>query len=297
MISSDMEELLGMHIVDLLAPRYLEAGAKNFKEVIESGHAYSELMFRHKDGSLRHWSIDAVRLSPTRFLGFVKDITERKRTEEALQEASRKLNLLSSITRHDINNQLMMLAGNLTLLENKQKDHQSDENLMKAEAAADRISAMIHFTKEYEEIGVHAPIWHNVRTLVETSSGDIPLEKIRVVNDVPSGMEVFADPLITKVFHNLVQNALQHGGCTTIRFSLEERDGDHIIICEDDGVGIPADMREKLFTQGFGKDHGLGLFLSREILAITGITIDEEGEPGKGAKFVLTVPSGGFRTT
>jgi signal transduction histidine kinase len=72
-------------------------------------------------------------------------------------------------------------------------------------------------------------------------------------------------------------------------------EGAHFIICEDDGVGIPADMKRELFTRGFGKDHGLGLFLTREILAITDISINEEGEPGKGAKFVITAPMGGLR--
>jgi len=80
----EMDELLMMHIPDLLAPESIQAGAKNFKEVIESGHACSELLFRHKDGSLRHWLVDAVRLSPTRFLGFTKDITKRKLAEATL---------------------------------------------------------------------------------------------------------------------------------------------------------------------------------------------------------------------
>ena len=128
------------------------------------------------------------------------------------------------------------------------------------------------------------------------ASEDCPLEKVKVINDVPTGAEVYADPLIIKVFHNLMQNAMRHGsGATTIRFSLEERGGIRAIVCEDDGVGISAEMKEKLFTQGFGKDHGLGLFLSREILSITGILITEEGEPSKGAKFVMTLPQGGLR--
>jgi len=67
------------------------------------------------------------------------------------------------------------------------------------------------------------------------------------------------------------------------------------ILYEDDGVGIPAGDKKKLFQKGFGKHTGLGLFLSRELLAITGITITEDGEPGKGARFGITVPPGAFR--
>jgi len=76
---------------------------------------------------------------------------------------------------------------------------------------------------------------------------------------------------------------------------VEKVDGVHAIVCEDDGLGISADIRSKLFNRGFGKNHGLGLFLSREILAITDINMTEEGEPGKGARFVMSVPRDGMR--
>jgi signal transduction histidine kinase len=52
---------------------------------------------------------------------------------------------------------------------------------------------------------------------------------------------------------------------------------------------------ERIFEQGFGKNTGLGLFLSREILAITGLTITENSVPGKGARFEITVPKGAYR--
>ncbi len=66
-------------------------------------------------------------------------------------------------------------------------------------------------------------------------------------------------------------------------------------MCEDDGEGVPADEKEKIFERGFGKNTGLGLFISREILDITGITIRETGVPGKGARFEMAVPKGTYR--
>lgn len=70
-----------------------------------------------------------------------------------------------------------------------------------------------------------------------------------------------------------------------------------LLLLHDDGVGISADDKKRLFTRGFGKNTGLGMFLSREILAITGITITENGTPGKGARFEITVPKGAYRFT
>jgi len=101
------------------------------------------------------------------------------------------------------------------------------------------------------------------------------------------------------VFYNLIDNALKYGGerMKTIRVSSQESDNHLVIVCEDDGVGITDEDKKKLFRKGFGKHTGLGLFLSREILAITGITITENGIPGKGARFEITVPKGAYRFT
>ena len=155
---------------------------------------------------------------------------------------------------------------------------------------------MVQFTKEYEEIGVHVPAWQDCRTLVDTAAKQAPLGKVMVENNLPASAEVFADPLIVKVFYNLMDNAVRYGGkITTIRFSALERNGDEVLVCEDDGDGVPQDEKEKIFERGFGKNTGLGLALSREILSITGITITETGEPGKGARFEMVVPKGAWQ--
>jgi PAS domain S-box-containing protein len=224
------------------------------------------------------------------------DISEQKRSEDALKQVNRKLNLLSSITRHDINNQLMVLTGYIRLLEKKLPDTSLSDHFRRVTTAAQRISAMIQFTKEYEKIGVKAPVWQECRMLVDTALMQVPLGHVVVKNEIPAGTEVFADPLIVKVFINLMDNAVRYGGkITTIQFAVEERKGDHIIVCEDDGDGIIAEEKERIFERGFGKNTGLGLYLSQEILAITGITIRETGEPGKGARFELTVQKGAYR--
>jgi len=228
----------------------------------------------------------------------IRDITDWKQTKEALYQANKKLNLLSSITRHDINNQVMILTGNLAMLEEGQPDPARNEYFRDAVSAAQRISSIIQFTREYEQIGRNDPLWQDCRTLVETVAEQAPLGQVPVQNDLPAGMEVFVDPLIARVFYNLMDNAVRHGGMiTTIRFSFLEYGDDSLIVCEDDGVGISLQEKEKVFERGFGKNTGLGLFLSREILGITGITITEAGEPGKGARFEIVVPKGKCRFT
>jgi sensor histidine kinase regulating citrate/malate metabolism len=93
-----------------------------------------------------------------------------------------------------------------------------------------------------------------------------------------------------------MENAVRHGEyITVIRFSCSDMEDTLIITCEDDGAGIPPKEKKNIFNQGYGKHTGIGLFLSREILSITGLSIQETGEPGKGARFEILVPKGKYQ--
>jgi len=228
---------------------------------------------------------------------YFRDITERKRAEEAIQQANRQLNLLSSITRHDILNQLMALKGYLELSHEVIDDPTILTGyIRKEEQAADTIERQITFTRDYQELGVAAPEWQSVNASIHKAIAGLPMRDVHVEVD-PNNPEIFADRLFEKVFYNLIDNALRYGGAgmKMIMVSSREIDSGLLITCEDDGVGIIAEDKKRLFTRGFGKNTGLGLFLSREILGITGITITENGEPGKGARFEITVPKGMWR--
>ena len=77
---------------------------------------------------------------------------------------------------------------------------------------------------------------------------------------------------------------------------LSHRSGkDLVVIWEDNGIGIAADEKERIFERGFGKNTGLGMFLVREILSLTGITIMETGVPGAGVRFEIMIPCGMWR--
>jgi len=296
MINYSREEMLDLNLADIIDERMLKEGLSGFQQLKDDGAVNLETLFVRKDGARIPIFLNGARLPNERYLAFCTDISERKRVEEALGQTKMKLNLLSSITRHDINNQVSLLIGNLTMLKTEQSGISMDSHLLQAEAAAERISSIVKFTKEYEEFGAHDPVWQDIRGLVRTSSEGVQLENVRVVNDVPIGTDVFADPLITKVFYNLMANAVRHGGgITAIHFSLGEVEGGWAVVCEDDGDGMSMETKEKLFTRGIGRDHGLGLFLSREILSITGINIKETSEPGSGARFVMTVPRNALR--
>lgn len=81
------EELLTLAIPDILPPESHEFAARAFGEVVDTGQVKGEFGFRHRDGRIRTWSLDAVRLSPARFMGMITDITERRRAEQELRES------------------------------------------------------------------------------------------------------------------------------------------------------------------------------------------------------------------
>lgn len=222
-------------------------------------------------------------------------ISKLTRMSDALQLANKKLNLLSNITRHDTLNQLTALGGYIELARMSTTDQKVLEYIQKQDKAIESIRQQISFTREYQNIGVHAPLWQNVQGIVERSAGTASLGQVTIQADLRS-IEIFADPLLEKVFFNLLENAKNHGKTITqIRISARESDEGLIISCEDNGEGIPDAQKENIFTRKFFKNTGFGLFLSREILAITGICIRETGNFGNGARFEIIVPPEKFR--
>jgi PAS domain S-box-containing protein len=222
---------------------------------------------------------------------YFRDISERKRAEDALHLVNRKLNLLTGITRHDILNKISIILGNLKFAEKKFTEPSLVEILKKIESATMAIRTQIEFTRTYQDLGVQAPAWFRVCDVIRS----VKPQTISLICSCDS-CEIFADPMIAKVFFNLFDNAVKYGmGVTTVTIECRPSHDELIVGFADNGVGILPEEKEHIFERGFGKNTGLGLFLAKEILSITGISIRETGEPGKGARFEIIVPKAGYR--
>ena len=75
---------------------------------------------------------------------------------------------------------------------------------------AKQIQRQIEFTRYYQDIGVHTPVWHDVDRIIRNAIEMLPLQTLTVDCEV-AGLEIYADPLIEKVFYNLMENTLRHG--------------------------------------------------------------------------------------
>jgi PAS domain S-box-containing protein len=290
-------DMIGLPIESLYRdPLRREVVMKKMQE--EGKISDSAEMMRHRDGT-SFWASLNIQFARggdgtiSGAEGIVRDITERKVMEQAIQDTNRKLSLLNSITRHDVANQLTVLRGYAQLVELSNTDPVIIDFMQKIEKSADTITSQIEFTKEYQELGAHTPAWFGLEEILEkTARPEVSFSKTCLAT------EIFADPMIERVFFNLFDNAIRHGEhVTTIGIRCERAPDGLVIIVEDDGVGIAPEEKEKIFEKAYGKNTGFGLFLAREILAITGITIRETGYLGVGARFEITVPKEQWRTT
>ena len=147
-------------------------------------------------------------------------------------------------------------------------------------------------------MGAKPPAWQNVNMTLLFGLSHISIGKIQHSLETET-LEIFADPLLEKAFQGLFENTVAHGEHVShIRIWHKETPEGVVLIFENDGAGISAERKERIFLRGEGVRTSMrGLFFVREILDITGITIRETGEPGKGARFEMVVPKGSYRLT
>jgi signal transduction histidine kinase len=220
---------------------------------------------------------------------------QRKQVEGALKQVNRNLSLMNNITRHDILNQVTVILGYLHIIKEDITDQKQREYLEKVEKATEIIIKEIEFTREYQDIGSRSTQWQNLLDAIHRAIQPLDLGKVELHLDLEN-MEIYADPMLEKVFYNLADNSLRHGGrISEIRVSYHEVDDGIYLIWADNGIGVPVKDKKRIFQLGVGRNHGFGLFLIQGILAITNMKIRETGEPGKGARFEIHIPMGYFR--
>ncbi|HNX18347.1 MAG TPA: PAS domain S-box protein [Methanoregula sp.] len=223
------------------------------------------------------------------------DISNSKKLQDKLVQTNTKLTLMCRITSHDLNNKLTALRGYLELAKEHTSDGQVGIYLQQIGNITEILQDQIKFTRTYQEIGLFEPKWQRLNEVIGQSRVTLPFEKIEIVVNVQD-IWIYADLLLEKVFYNLFENSLRHGKHVTVISLACRKNGRELVLTyEDNGIGIAPEDKPRLFTCGFGKHTGLGLFLIREILGITGISIAETGEPGKGARFEIHVPEGSYR--
>lgn len=221
-------------------------------------------------------------------LGIAEDLTQ--------ETSNLKKDLLISVTRSDI---LEQLAHIMTYLERAQLKATDDAIRLFYEETIGSVEAIknqIAFVRTLQDMGVIEPKWQSVQAAFLEAVALLPPSPVKITDDV-SGIEINADPLLPRIFYSLLINSLRHGGgsLTKIHLGYYTKESELVLVYEDNGAGIPASEKERVFEFGYGNDTGLGLFLIRELLRFTDITISETGSVQQGVHIEIHVPEGRFR--
>lgn len=217
------------------------------------------------------------------------------RSKQALEHARAKLNLLNTVTLQDIQNAIFSLQGYLQLEKYLVTDEKVRDYIEKQTKIISTIINSLKFIKNYQTLGLSPPRWQNVQQCFLLAISHLDLSGISRDMRV-NNLEIYADSMLEQVFFTLVVNILGEGKqVTEIRlFTKRTKDG-LLLVFEDNGTGIPDEMKQTVFDRKNGYQAGVSLFLAREILSVTGIFIRECGKPGTGARFEITVPEGAYR--
>jgi PAS domain S-box-containing protein len=285
---------------EFVAPKELEKMRKYENECRinpENAVVNKEFQFIRFDGQLRYGSLTMTPIPETgRLILSLVDTSDKVKEVNAIQRANKKLNVFSCITRHEILNHLTVVKGFIELSREQVRDpafllKSFDKEL----AAANAIQNLITYTRDYQNIGIQPPSWYNLKDVVKAAAANIHVGSIALTVEIDR-VEIYADHLLERVFFHLIDNAIRYGRkIRNIRFFCKESFEELLIICEDDGIGIPPDAKEKIFNRQFFQNTGLDMYLSSHILSITGMTIRETGIYGTGARFEIHVPKGAYR--
>lgn len=221
----------------------------------------------------------------------IRDVTDQRRRQQALERKNNELERLISVMSHDIGNPLHVIQGHVQLV---REEENIEQYLDRIESSADRIEAIINDTLTLTRGADTANIdQNNITTVAERAwthvdTGEATLE-------TTSSVSIEADPeRLQQLFENLFRNAIDHGeSVTTVRIGKivdTDRDTSGFFI-EDDGIGIPDNDREAVLEDGYTTSEdgtGLGLTIISEIIDAhrwqLRITESETG----GARFEIT---------
>jgi len=298
-------EVLGRNIVDVTPAETSQEQARGIMNRLIAGESWSgEFLAKRRDGTAFPAIVTDAPITNDKgevigIIGVSTDISEQKWMQEVFNDAiakvaelNEKLQVVESLTRHDIRNKLSALNGRIFLLKKRLgANPEALPHLKEMELISQQMLRILEFEKCYVQVGSEE--LENVdveRYFSEAAMLFSDLKGAKIINEC-RGLTVLADSLLRQLFYNLIDNTLKYGReVGRIRVHFKEEGNQLKLIYQDDGVGIPDDVKSRLFQEGYGQGTGYGLYLIKRICEAYGWTIQETGRKGQGAQFTMTIP-------
>ena len=249
-----------------------------FTRLSREGAVYAtETSFLLPDGKSFIVLVSAAPLPNKRAILTFVDITSRVRAEQALKTANDKLNLLSRISADHIHYSVDQILEAADAADAQCEDTGTRGYIDRIRTLAWTIARRLFLSESYKDLGTSPPVWLGVQRAIESArlSSDTGTVAIRIWTE---RLEIYADPLFADVLTHLVENSLRHGGTVkNIVVTYHETPEGLDLSVRDDGTGIPKELKERIFEYDSGGQAGIGLFICRQIVEVTGMTLREIG--------------------
>ena len=242
-----------------------------------------------------------------------RDITDRKDLEKQLKDSERlaAIGATAGMVGHDIRNPLQAITSDLYLVKNELEElseHEQKKNAMESldgiQKNIDYINKIVADLQDYARpLNPHAQETNLKSVINEIKKNGIP-KNIKVTIDVEDKVEtIMTDPdYLKRIVSNLTLNAVQampNGGKLTIRAYADKQSDDTIITVKDTGVGIPEDVKAKMFTPMMttkSKGQGFGLAVVKRMTEGLGGIVTFESQEGAGTTFIVRLPQSTTRS-
>jgi PAS domain S-box-containing protein len=273
----------------------------------------NRFIFPHElaDGTVRQVEVDSspIHTGDQRLLfSIIHDVTEREQTREQLEHQNEQLEVLNRVVRHDIRNEMAVVISHAELLADH-VDSEGNEYLDRLREHGEHVVELTATVKELMEalldnVATHA---HSVSlkrvlgTEIEKAQTSYDHAEFSIATPIPD-VDVTASEMLSSVFHNVLNNAVQHNDAATPEVTVRvEESTESVEICiADNGSGVPDNQKEEIFGKGeHGIDSpgtGLGLYLVHTFVEQFGGGVwvtdraDQSTEGHDGAVFHIELP-------
>jgi len=302
------EELLKLSIRELTAPGFVEEAARDFATLKTTGAVSCEHEFVQKSGQVRWWSVDAVKLSDTTYLGFTKDITERKQALLDVQKKNAEIEQFIYTVSHDLRSPLVTIKTFLGYLlkdieENNRE--QLDQDLHFIHSAADKMKLLLDELLDMSRIGRASSPFTKVKFhelvagALDSVAGQASVGRVDI-RVSPANLTLYCDRRrLMQIWQNLIDNAIKYMGeqpAPCIELGVSGTGPDSVFYVRDNGIGIEPAYHEKIFGIFEQLDRhsggvGMGLTMVKRIVELYGgrIWVESAGA-GRGSCFRFTLP-------
>ncbi len=306
------EEMIGRNIVDFVVSDQPEGDVEPdqlLPDALKSNR--SDMKGRHKSGTRFDVEMSVSELKnefDRGYIAIIRDISERKKSEEQLLRSNQELEQFAYVASHDLQEPLRMVSSYTQLLQQRYNDKLDDdarEFISYAVDGAQRMQSLIQDLLLYSRLDKNAITFthfdlnisfdnslENLKVLIEENDAIVQADHLPVV---------YGDQIqIQQLLQNLISNAVKYRApdrYIRVNVAAEVIDNEIIVSVEDNGIGIETQYHKRIFgifkrlhTRQEYSGTGIGLTICKRIVEWHGGRIWLESVPGKGTCFYFSLP-------